>query len=49
MNRRALLGAGTSALAGVLLAPGIRLIEIASAYELASRRRIPPPRFTVRS
>ncbi|HEY5633787.1 MAG TPA: 4Fe-4S dicluster domain-containing protein [Burkholderiaceae bacterium] len=31
MNRRALLGAGTAALAGVLLAPGIRLIEVASA------------------
>jgi tetrathionate reductase subunit B len=30
-SRRALLGAGTAALAGVLLAPGIRLIEIAGA------------------
>ncbi len=31
MNRRAMLAAGTAALAGVLLAPGIRLIEVASA------------------
>ncbi|RPH59024.1 MAG: hypothetical protein EHM83_16420, partial [Burkholderiales bacterium] len=30
-SRRALLAAGTAALAGVLLAPGIRLIEIAAA------------------
>ena len=30
-SRRALLGAGAAGLAGVLLAPGIRLIEIAAA------------------